>query len=356
MPTCGFMRLATFATSFALVAVPVADACTRFSYRAGDSGFLVGRSMDWPFDTEADLWTFPAGLERDGGVGEDSLTWTSKYGSVVVSFYDSYTVDGMNEAGLVGNHLVLAEADYGDPDASDRPLMSLGAELQYILDNFATVDEAVEALSTEPYQVVQGPVLIGATTPPLEVTPHGHIALTDPTGDNAILEWIDGKLTIYHSPEYTVMTNSPPFDEQLAINTYWEDVGGMSALPGTHRAADRFVRTTFNLKAVPQVEDLRQAAATVFSLIRHISVPLGITNPDLPNLSSTQYRTVADIPQRRYYYEGALNQALFWVDLEKLDLSEGAPVMNLDLRGFQILAGEVSDEFEPADPFEWAPP
>ena len=349
-------KLASLVASVALLASSTADACTRFSYQAGESGYFVGRSMDWPFDTEAGLWIFPAGMERDGGLGEGSLTWKSKYGSVVVSFYEGYSVDGMNEAGLVANQQVLAEAEYGDPTVSDRPLVSLGAELQYILDNFATVSEAVEALAAPPYQVVVSPLSVATPNGPIETTPRGHVAVTDAAGDNAVFEWTDGELQIYHSRDYTVMTNSPTYDEQLAINTYWEDVGGMSALPGTHRAADRFVRTTFNLQSVPKYDDPRDAAATVFSLIRNISVPYGITSAEHPNLSATQYRTVADIPQMRYYYEGVLNPTVFWVDFENLDLSEGAPVKKLDLRGFQLLSGEVSDRFEPAEPFKWAVP
>ena len=50
----------------------------------------------------------------------------------------------MNEKGLVGNVLYLAEAEYGDADP-DKPQISIGAWLQYILDSFATVAEAVAA-------------------------------------------------------------------------------------------------------------------------------------------------------------------------------------------------------------------
>lgn len=336
----------------ATVVATAAHACSRFTYQAGDSGYFVGRTMDWPEDTQADLWVFPAGMERNGGAGENSLEWTSKYGSTVVSFYDSFAVDGMNEAGLVANHQVLAEADYGEPNDTNHPRLSIGAEMQYILDNFATVGEAVESLTVKPYQVVQTTLFIRG----IEVTPHGHIAITDATGDNAILEWTDGELEIYHSRDYTVMTNSPTYDQQIAINNYWQDVGGEAALPGTHRAADRFVRLAFNLDAVESVEDSHQATATTFSLIRNISVPLGIADPENPNLSSTQYRTVADIAQMRYYYEGALNPSLFWVDFESLDLSVGAPVKRLNLRGAQFLAGEISESLVKAEAFDWTVP
>jgi choloylglycine hydrolase len=40
------------------------------------------------------------------------------------------------------------------------------------------------------------------------------------------------------------MTNSPTYDQQLALNRYWEQIGGTTMLPGTNRAADRFVRAS----------------------------------------------------------------------------------------------------------------
>lgn len=105
--------------------------------------------------------------------------------------------------------------------------------------------------------------------------------------------------------------NSPPFNEQLAIDSYWKSVGGMKFLPGTHRASDRFARISWNLDATPKVDSPECAIATVFSLIRHISVPLGIVDPEKPNLSSTLWRTMADTKARRYYFESVLTNAVF---------------------------------------------
>jgi len=64
---------------------------------------------------------FPRGMARNGGVGPDSIAWTSKYGSVIISVYELATSDGVNEKGLAGNLLYLAEADYGDPATSGKP-------------------------------------------------------------------------------------------------------------------------------------------------------------------------------------------------------------------------------------------
>ena len=53
-----------------------------------------------------------------------------------------------------------------------------------------------------------------------------HLSISDATGDNAIFEYVDGKLDIHHSKAYQVMTNSPVFDQQLALDDYWKNIGG----------------------------------------------------------------------------------------------------------------------------------
>lgn len=67
------------------------------------------------------------------------------------------------------------------------------------------------------------------------------------------------------------------------------------------------------------------AVASVFSQMRAIGVPLGMEDPDHPNISSTLWRTVADHDDRRYYFETAVRPSVIWVDLAELDFSPHAP-------------------------------
>jgi choloylglycine hydrolase len=338
--------LSIFASTAISLTAFYADACTRILYETGAKGYIAGRTMDWMEDPHSDLWAFPRGMARDGGFGAGSAKWTSKYGSLVTSFYNVGTADGMNEAGLVANALYLVESDYGDAKASKQPQLSIGAWAQYALDNYATVAEAVKALRKEPFIIVAPQFPNGSKG-------GAHLALSDASGDNAIFEYLEGKLVIHHDPKYTVMTNSPAFDEQLAVNTYWKDVGGLKFLPGTYRSSDRFARMSWNLNAAPREKDERLATATVFSLIRAISVPLGIADPDKPNIAMTIWRTVADAGAKRYYFESAFSPSIFWVDLGKLKLEQGSRPSRLDLGGRPILSGEASDKFAPAEPFKF---
>ncbi|MCC5861833.1 MAG: linear amide C-N hydrolase, partial [Gammaproteobacteria bacterium] len=149
------------------------------------------------------------------------------------------------------------------------------------------------------------------------------------------------------------MTNEPTYERQLAVLEYWQGVNPREFLPGTVRATDRFVRAHFYINAVEQSADPRVAAASVFSVIRQTSVPWGISVADAPNLSTTRWRVVADHKDRRYYVESVSSPSVFWVDLDRLDFSEGAEVMKLDLGVDmqRVLSGEVSFAFDPAEPF-----
>ena len=172
--------------------------------------------------------------------------------------------------------------------AGSKPGLTIAAWAQYVLDNFATVKEAVAALEKEPFTIVSDNV------PGEDRLTTLHLSMSDASGDSAIVEYIGGRQVIHHSRSYQVMTNSPTFDEQLALNSYWKQIGGTVMLPGTNRAADRFARASFYVKAVPQDQEPNKALASVFSVIRNVSVPYGITTPDQPNISSTRWRTVFD--------------------------------------------------------------
>ncbi|MEW6137883.1 MAG: linear amide C-N hydrolase [Thermodesulfobacteriota bacterium] len=323
------------------------DACTRVVYQAPDSTIITGRTMDWLEETGTDLWVFPRGMKRDGASGPTSIKWVSKYGSLICSFYGIGSVDGMNEKGLVANVLYLAESEYPKPDGK-RPTMSIAAWAQYVLDNHASVSEVVNALRDDPFVVIAPELPNGKRAA-------GHMAISDSTGDSAILEYVRGKLVIHHGKEFPVLTNSPHFDEQLALNAYWKQIGGMVFLPGTIRASDRFARASFFIDAVPKTADLFKGIASVFGVIRAVSVPLGITTPGQPNLASTYWRTVSDHKNKVYYFDSATSPTLFWVPLAELDLSEGAPVKKLTLQGGKTYSGSVASQLEPARPFEFLP-
>ena len=327
----------------------LAYACSRAVYLGPEDTVITVRSMDWATDLGTNLWVFPRGMQRDGASGASSLRWTSRYGSVVASAFEGATTDGMNERGLVANLLYLAEAEYPKPaPGGRRATVAISAWAQYVLDNFATVAEAVAALRPEPFDVT-------TLTTPDGHAGTAHLSISDPTGDSAIFEYLGGKLVIHHGREYQVMTNSPTYDQQLALVAYWQQLGGTTMLPGTNRAADRFVRASFYINAIPKTANNAEAVASAFSVIRNVSVPLGLTTPGQPNISSTLWRTVSDHKNRRYYFEATRSPNVFWVDLADVAFEPGAPTKRLTLTDGAIYAGNTAGRFVAAAPFKFLP-
>jgi choloylglycine hydrolase len=323
-----------------------ATACTRVVYQGPENTIITARSMDWKAEIQPNMWIFPRGMQRNGEVGTNSVTWKSRYGSVVVSSYNNGTADGMNEKGLVANLLWLAESEYPKYDGKRKGL-TIAAWVQYVLDNFASVKEAVDDLRKEKF------VIVSDFIPGTNKFASLHLSVSDATGDNAIFEYIGGKLVINHDRSYNVMTNSPIFSKQLALNEYWRGIPGTIMLPGTNRAADRFVRASYYIKAIPQTSDTIIAVAGVFSVIRNCSVPFGISSKEEPNISSTRWRTVSDQKNLVYFFENVLTPNVFWVDFKKVDFSENASVKKLTLEKHETYAGDAVGSFKNASPFKF---
>lgn len=341
---CKIIMAASAAACVCGMSVPT-EACTRTVYLGPDDMVVTGRTMDWKEDPQSNIYFFPRGMARRGAVTDNTVKWTSLYGSVVTAGYDIGVCDGMNEKGLVANLLFLAETDYHRP-GDTRPVMGLSIWTQYVLDNFATVDEAVEELGKELFRIDDPDLPNGAKSTL-------HLSISDPTGNSAIFEYIGGKLVIHHGKECQVMTNSPSYDKQQTLDDYWNQIGGLVMLPGTNRASDRFVRASFYINALPQTSDYRHAVAGVFSVMRNVSVPLGISVPSQPNIASTRWRTVADQKNLVYYFESTLSPDIFWIDFRKLDFNPEGKVRKLSLTNGEIYAGDAAGKMQPAEPFQF---
>ena len=129
-----------------------ANACTRVLWNDNGYAVLVGRTMDWPESTEPILTLFPRGLARNGGmagkdvvVADNPAKWTSKFGSLATTIYGIGTADGINEKGLGVHMLYLNATDFGPRDPG-KPGVQAGLWAQYVLDNAATVAEALKLL------------------------------------------------------------------------------------------------------------------------------------------------------------------------------------------------------------------
>jgi penicillin V acylase-like amidase (Ntn superfamily) len=300
--------------------------------------------MDWLTDMSTNLWVLPRGARRTGiGSDPNPLTWENEYGSVVATVSDSATPDGMNERGLGAHLLWLARSDYGARDHA-QPALSASLWPQFFLDRFATVAECVSYMAREPFQV--RPQLDPRSGRRSAVD----LALDDATGDSAIIEYIGGSPVVHHGRPYTVMTNSPAFENQLDHLQLYQGFGGSLPLPGTTAAADRFVRASYYVSRLPSPETACHAYAALLSVLRNAAQPFGTPDPARPNVSMTIWRTLADLTNGVYAFESSFSPDVIWTHLGKLSFDH-ARRLDLSAGG---LCGDVTGNFQPADPFEFA--
>jgi len=327
-------------------------ACTSIALVAEDGTVVYSRTMEWgAFDLNSRVAVIPRGHELQGHTpdGKPGLSWQARYGIVGLDALEKdYLTDGMNEKGLVVGVLYLpgfAEFQPYDPALADISMSS--AELaNYILTEFATVDEVREGLRKIRVVPVVEPALGGP--PPL------HWTVIDKSGEAIVVQYLKGELKIFDNP-LRVLTNSPSFDWHMTnLRNYInlsavalpakkiEDLdfaplgagSGFLGIPGDYTPPSRFIRAVAYTQTARETPDGDETVYEVFRIMDNFNLPLGSAEgPEAPPellkgmRSSTIWTTAADTRNLKYYYHTQHNRKVRMLDLKKIDFSPNKDVI-----------------------------
>jgi choloylglycine hydrolase len=302
--------------------------------------------MEWgAFDLNSRVVIVPREYAFQGHTpdGKPGYRWKARYGVVGLDALEKdYLTDGMNEKGLVVGVLYLpgfAEYQPYDP-AKDKISMSSAELANYILTEFATVDEVREGLRKLRVVPVVEPALGGP--PPL------HWMVIDKSGESIVVQYLKGELKIFDNP-LRVLTNSPSFDWHMTNlrnyinlsavalptkkieNLDFAPTGagsGFLGIPGDYTPPSRFVRAVAYTQTARKTPDGDETVYEVFRIMDNFNLPLGSAEgPDArPELfkgmrSSTIWTTSADTKNLKYYYHTQHNRKVRMVDIKKIDFS-----------------------------------
>ena len=273
-----------------LAAVPRSEACTGIELRPLDGSVLSGRTLEFALDLESSALHVPRGLAYAGSTpdGTAGLKWTTRFAAVGANAVGlpQYT-DGLNERGLgVGLFYFPGYAKYQEVTAAAAGKVLAPWELgTYLLTTCETVDEAIKAA---------GEVVVAAVElEKMGFVPPVHYIVRDASGRSAVLEHIDGRLTVHENP-IGVITNSPTFDWHLTnvrnyLNLSAVDVGpmeigklelapfgrgsGLHGLPGDFTPPSRFIRARCWRTRRRQSRRLKRGS------IRHFTFSISSTFP-----------------------------------------------------------------------------
>lgn len=321
-----------------------ADACSRVLYSGDSALYIVGRSLDWKTPIPTNLYVYPRGIEKVGSDVPNAVKWTSKYGAVYAVSYDGGITEGMNEKGLVINGLFCKGTVYVNDSTAGRPPMSMAMFVGWLLDMNATTDEVVSVLKKQNFSI-SGATFDGGTVSAL------HWGITDASGKSAILEFNHGNVAIYEGSDIFALTNDPAWPQMQAINNYWKSIGGIDMLPGTVRSSDRYVRADFFTHNVAKTSDADLGMSITRSILANVSVPYLYTVNNEPNVSSTQWRSYSNLRDKRFYFDVATNNGIFYIDLNKCNLQKGAPVMKLNVSESKNYVGDATSNLRVSKPF-----
>jgi choloylglycine hydrolase len=322
-------------------------ACTRIFWNTNQDLKIVGRNEDFVTASHPTLVVTPRGVKCFGTANSEkksrAISWAVKYGSIAVFANNRFPNDGMNEAGLTARTLYFIEGDPNESVAPDDKKKELDEDrwVSFVLDKFATVADAVEALQHEVYTVsIQGEAGSGYSY----ATPK-HLAMADETGDSAIVEIQDGKMNVFHGEEYRIMTNPPSYQEELENVAKYKNAK-QDELPVSWSAADRFVRADFFLRHLPQPRgnDAPTAYGFMYSALANVVMPAGLPAPEEDRAltkdlvaaltdptetyggSATYFQTISDLTNKHYRFKSLIAPSDVFFDFYGYNFSEGQPV------------------------------
>lgn len=338
----------------------IANACTSFIIKTQDGNPLYGRTMEWgAFDLKSDLVRVPRNLSfaSELGGGKQGMTWRNKFGFVAINAVKKpFIMDGMNETGLTLGVLYFPGfAEYQQLEKGEESLTINNVDLSaYILGQFETVGGIKEALPK--LRVIHNADIDKAFGAPSPL----HLIVTDNTGASIVIEYVDGKLSI-HDNKIGVMTNSPSYDWQVLnlrnypqlrpyggpTPNYIGDVSlapfgagsGMLGLPGDVTPVSRFVRAVaFTSTTIPP-KTIEAGINEVSRILNNFDIPRGLVREGKStedyHLNFTQWSTIGDIKNKRYFWWTEHNRRMRMVDLKELNF-EGSETSRIPLDEVRI--------------------
>ncbi len=173
-----------------------------------------------------------------------------------------------------------------------------------------------------------------------------HFALEDAAGDSAIIEFAGGEPVIHHGRQYTIMTNDPTYDEQLALIAQ-QDFSHPSqryAVAGqrqcgrpvpARRLLQRAATRAGRYPAGGGERDGDHAQRVRFRSARPYA-EFGVYN--------TEYRTVIDLTEKLYFFELSTSPNVIWIDFDALKLDD----QPMEINPYDTtLVGDVTARFQP---------
>lgn len=299
-----------------LCTIKLCFACSTFLL-SHNGKVIFGNNYDWDLG-DGLVIVNKRGMHKTAINQNNPVQWTAQYGSVTFNQYGrEFPHGGMNETGLTVGLMWLNEAEYPPPDS--RPEIDNLQWLQYLLDNFKTVDEVIADTS-----VRVAPLSTAAI----------HYLIGDAQGGCVCIEFIDGKRLCYTGDDLParVLTNSTYASSKRFLGRY-KGFGGNRRIPSNNDSDERFVRIAHMIQQY-SAQQSKDIVSYGFAVLSHVSMG-----------NYTKWSIVYDISNKSVSFKTEAKKKIKKITLSKLDFSCAEQVLMLDMN--TGLSGDISKRLIP---------
>ncbi|WP_074215723.1 linear amide C-N hydrolase [Halodesulfovibrio marinisediminis] len=334
------------------------EACSRIVVATPHHGVIVSRTLDWSKELGEIAEVSGVGQKRTtrnkSGHYANPATWTVKYQTlsfIEPKVFECTTSEAINEKGLSASVLYMADSEKIQQTHSDNeaPAVNLQNLVSYLVENNASVQEALDAKEAGKWQVawaetihIKGEAIQGP-----------HFSMQDKSGHIALFQFTDVGEVIYDSKkgddDLNVMTNAPLLWKQRVMLEY---VGknNIRRMDADIHPYSRFQRLTAYLNA--QQFDSKLSRAQVDAKISLVMDTGGSVPTDVKDESTgLSYETQVKI---QYHFDtGDISFKNYQVDEQMRfnfkDIMKFKKPMFADLMG-DLAAGHKSPNWLPYNP------
>jgi len=249
------------------------------------------------------------------GSDPSTLRWISRYGSLTFNTFGRDLPDGgINEAGLYIWEMGLGSSEVVYPRHPGLPRINQMMWMQYVLDNFSTIDDAIRAARE------------------IELDGWGwHFFVGDGEGDCAAIDFVDNEVVVHRGEEMPVAgLFNALYSLEMERSRYFDGYGGRWKVDMKDIRVPRYVKTGLLQRAYDPKQDPVEYAFMMLDAIYVNEV--------------ADWSVVFDVRRGKACFRTSWNRAIKSFDYRGLDYSAVTPVqvMNIDIKE----AGDVGSLFK----------
>ncbi len=298
--------------------------CSSFLLNVNDT-ILVGHNLDDYIEVPGAIFINKKGVKKENVSWMDftsfcakkksipRIQWTSQYGSVTYNTWGKEFIDGgMNEEGLYIGEMTMFGTKWS---GTGNPALHHHFFMQYILDNFKTVQEALDNMSK------------------IDIDGHcqWHYFLADKTGSTAIIELVDGQMKLYKDKDMPVKV--------LCNRAYQKE---LKLIPGNDSIYNKMIENEYVSKdlrfmlASKMINEFDPKNETslvnyAFSILKKV------------DMGNNKWLVVYDLKNTRMFFCTSIGQEVKYIDFNSFDFECKTPIKLFDINS--NLSGKVSGNF-----------